>query len=376
MDSLSGSNSASPWIAVVVFAVLRLADSESGIELLRSWLWIPIEYFSREALCRAAYSHMMHLSADFHDSKSTSDMMMALHGGSAISNVIESMLLQAVPMLIDMGIATVYLSMTFGPYQGLVTVATGGLFLILTSQMVGESKEASRNRRNALYSEHYVRQSGLLGWTTVSAFNQIGYEDNRHANVVAIRWMRERQYMMNWYAAVACQTLVLTSGLLASAFVAVWRIRDGKATPGSFAMLLMYWAQLTAPLKFFARLGKNISDDFIDAERLLDVMRTQPSVENKKNARPIKFSAGHVSFDKVSFSYDKQKQVIKEVSFEVPAGQTVAFVGATGAGKSTLLRLLNRFYDVTGGCIRIDGQDVREVDLYRYVARYPSLELS
>ncbi|KAK7429307.1 hypothetical protein QQZ08_004119 [Neonectria magnoliae] len=364
MDSLSGDNASSPWLAVIIFATLRLAASESGIELVRQWLWVPVKYYSHDALTRAAYSHMMHLSADFHDSKSSSDMMMAIYGGSAVSNVIENVLLYAVPMLIDMGVAVVYLSITFGPYEGLITVATGIFFLLIASKLVANSKAASRNRVNALYEEHYVRQSGLLGWQTVSAFNQIGYEDNRHANAVTNRWLREQQYVLGWYISIGFQTLILTSGLLASAFLAVYRIRTGHATSGQFAMLLMYWAQLTSPLQFFAKLGKNISDDFIDAERLLDIMRTKPSVENQKGARPLKFVAGEVDFDNVSFSYDKQKGIIKNVSFHVPAGQTVAFVGATGAGKSTLIKLLDRFYDVAEGSIRIDGQDIRDVDLF------------
>lgn len=108
-----------------------------------------------------------------------------------------------------------------------------------------------------------------------------------------------------------------------------------------------------------------MSDDFIDAERLLDIMKTKASVESKKGARPLKFTAGEVVFDNVDFSYDKQKGIIKNLSFRVSGGETVAFVGATGAGKSTLLKLLDRFYDVTGGSIRIDGQDIRDVDLSR-----------
>ncbi|KAF4453963.1 hypothetical protein F53441_3488 [Fusarium austroafricanum] len=364
MDSLNGTGNSNPWIAVIIFAVLRLAASESGIELVRQWLWVPVKYYSHDALTRAAYSHMMHLSADFHDSKSSSDMMMAIYGGSAVSNVIENVLLYAVPMLIDMGVAIVYLSITFGPYEGLITVSTGVFFLLIASRLVANSKKASRNRVNALYEEHYVRQSGFLGWQTVSAFNQIGYEDNRHANAVTNRWLREQQYVLGWYISIGFQTLVLTSGLLASAFLAVYRIKAGHATPGQFAMLLMYWAQLTSPLQFFAKLGKNVSDDFIDAERLLDIMRTQPSVENQKGARPLKFVAGEVNFERVSFSYDKKKGIVKNVSFHVPAGQTVAFVGATGAGKSTLIKLLDRFYDVGDGRICIDGQDIRDVDLF------------
>ncbi|PHH59094.1 hypothetical protein CDD81_3805 [Ophiocordyceps australis] len=364
MDSLSGASSASPWLAVILFAFLRLAASDSGVELLRQWLWIPVKYYAHETMSRAAYSHMMHLSADFHDSKSSSDMMMAIYGGSAVSNVVESILLQAVPMLIDMLIAIVYLSITFGPYEGLITVATGTVFFVLAGRLVSESKVASRKRLNALYQEHYVRQSGLLGWQTVSAFNQIGYEDNRHANAVTNRWLSEQQYIMSWYISIAFQTMVLTCGLLVSAFLAVSKIRAGQATSGQFAMLLMYWAQLTSPLQFFARLGKSMSDDFIDAERLLEIMKTKPTVENKRGARPLKYVAGNVEFKNVLFSYDGRKGTIKGISLHVPAGETVAFVGATGAGKSTMLKLLDRFYDVTGGSIEIDGQDIRDVDLY------------
>ncbi|KAG5929673.1 hypothetical protein E4U42_005105 [Claviceps africana] len=364
MDSLSNANGSNPWIAVAIFAALRLASSDSGIELLRQWLWVPVRFYSHEAMTRAAYSHMIHLSADFHDSKSSSDMMVAIHGGHAVSNAVESVLLQAVPMLIDMCVALIYLSATFGSYEGFITMATGTIFFIMAGRLVAESKTASRLRVNALYQEHYIRQSGLQGWQTVSAFNQIGYEDNRHANAVTNRWLREQKFILSWYVSIAFQTMVLTCGLLASAFLAVYRIQNGKATSGQFAMLLMYWSQLTSPLQFFAKLGKNMSDDFIDAERLLEIMKTKPTVENRKGARHLKFVAGHVKFNSVSFSYDGKKRIIDGVSLDIPAGQTVAFVGATGAGKSTLLKLLDRFYDVTAGSISIDGQDIRGVDLF------------
>lgn len=369
MDSLGGTNTTSPWVAVLTYAVLRLISSECGIELLRQWLWIPVKYFAHDALTRAAYSHMMHLSADFHDSKSSSDMLMAIHGGSAVSNAVESIFLQATPMLVDMMIAVIYLSVTFGPYEGFITMATAMIFLHFSSRLVARSKGANRKRVNAMYQEHYVRHAGLMGWQTVSAFNQVGYEDNRHANAVANRWLKEQQYVLSWHVSTALQTILLSSGLLASSFLAVHRIQTGRATSGQFAMLLMYWAQLTSPLQFFAKLGKNMSDDFIDAERLLDVMKTNPSVGNRKNARPLKFISGQVVFDKVCFSYDQHKGVIKDVDLQIPGGQTVAFVGATGAGKSTLLRLLDRFYDVTGGSICIDGQDIRDVDLFRYACQ-------
>lgn len=363
MDVLSQSSS-SPWAAVIFFAVLRLAASESGIELVRSWLWIPVRYYSQEALTRASYSHIMHLSADFHESKTPGDMVAAIYGGNAIANAIESVLLQAAPMLVDMCVAIVYLSITFGPYEGLITAATGTVFMILATRLVAESKSASRKRMSAWFRENSIRNSGLTGWQTASAFNQIGFEDNRHADAVTNRWLKEQQYLLGWSVSVAFQTVVLTVGLMASAFLAVFRIHNGQATPGQFAMLLMYWAQLTAPLQFFANLGKNMSDNLISAERLLAIMKTKPSVKSKKNARPFKFISGEVKFKDVRFSYDKKRNIVNSVSLDIPAGMTVAFVGKTGSGKSTLLKLLARSYDVQSGSISIDGQDVRDVELF------------
>lgn len=364
MDSLGGSSDANPWVAVLVYIVLRVASSQAGVDLLRQILWTPVKYYSNEALTKAAFSHMMYLSADFHDSKSTSDMIMAIHGGQAIASVVESVLLHAFPMLIDLGVAVIYLSITFGSYEGLTTVATSVAFLLLAAKLVSRTSAISRGRITAHYAEYSIRTMGFLGWTTASTFNQLGYEDNRHSDAVATRWAAENKYMMTWNLSIAMQSIVLTAGLAVSAFFAVLRIRSGHATPGQFAMLLMYWSQLSGPLQFFARLGKNLSDDFVEAELLLEVMQMRPSVQSKQSARPLKFERGRVEFDNIHFSYDKQKTVINGISLQVEPGTTVALVGSTGAGKSTMLRLLDRFYDVTDGAIRIDGQDIRDVGLF------------
>jgi ABC-type multidrug transport system fused ATPase/permease subunit len=364
IDNLGGNGSTSPWPAVTVFVALKAISSSVGIPLLQEWLIIPLQFFSKEHMSRAIYSHIMLLSADFHDSKTTSDMQTAFYGGACVFEIIEQILLYAVPMAADLVIAVGYLSAKFGPYEGLITIATGVAFLLLTGRLIDSSRQATKARRSAMYKEHFLRSTGFTGWHTVAAFNQVGFECNRHANAVAARYTTEKKFSMEWQISFGIQSTALTFGFVASTFLAVAQIRAGKASPGQFAMLLAYWAELTGPLQFISRIGKRLSDNFIEAEHTLSIMRTKPSVQNKASVRPLKFDKGEVQFDKVCFSYDGKKQILDTVSLAVPAGQTVAFVGATGAGKSTMLKLLNRFYDVTGGVVRIDGQDIREVDLY------------
>ncbi|CAK7211905.1 hypothetical protein SBRCBS47491_001282 [Sporothrix bragantina] len=363
MDSLSHSNDKNPWVQVIIFAVLKFASSQAGISLLRQWLWIPVEYYSFGAMSIAAYSHVLNLSSDFHDSKSSSDIMMAISSGQSIANLLESICFSAIPMLIDMTIAFMYLSATFGPYEGFITFATSTIFLYIAGRMIASLKTARRSEVSAWFEEHYVRQAGIQGWSTVASFNQVGHEETRYSNAVTTRVEKSQEVYIGYLLAYAFQYLVLLAGLLAGAFLAVYQVTSGKSTPGQFVMLLTYWTQLVAPLNFFAGLGKSISRNFIHAEQLLEIMNTKPTVVNKEGAADLEFSGGTVEFKDVSFSYNDKKNIVKNISFHVPSGMTVAFVGATGAGKSTILKLLDRFYDVTSGSIKIDGQDIRDVDI-------------
>jgi ABC-type multidrug transport system fused ATPase/permease subunit len=365
MDSLSGENGKNPWTQVLIFAGLKLVASEAGLSLLRQWLWIPVEFYSFDAISTAAYSHVLNLSSDFHDSKSSSDIMMAISCGQSISNLLESICFRAVPMLIDMTVAFLYLSATFGPYEGFITIATAAVFMYIATRMIAALKTARRNEVGAWYREHYVRQAGIQGWATVASFNQIGHEEDRYAVAVKDRVAKTQKVYFGYVLSYAFQFLVLLCGLLAGAFLAVYQVTHKQATAGQFIMLLTYWAQLVSPLTFFAGLGKSISRDLLQAEQLLEIMQTKPSVLSKEGAPPLQFTAGEVKFKNVCFSYDKKKDILKDIDFTATPGMTVAFVGATGAGKSTILKLLDRFYDVTKGSIEIDGQDIRDVDLYR-----------
>ncbi|KAH8676063.1 hypothetical protein BX600DRAFT_194705 [Xylariales sp. PMI_506] len=361
LDTLSGVSDHNPWIQVLIFAALRLAASEAGIHLIRQMLWIPVEYYSQEAMTVAAYNHVMNLSSDFHDAKSSSDLLVAISHGTAVSRMLESICFEALPMMIDLIVAFVYLSILFGPYEGFITIATGMAFIQAATYLIARFKIQREKMVKTFFEEHYIRQAGIQGWHTVSAFNQIPYEQSRYQDAVKSQVASMQKLYTGYLIGHAFQYLILLSGLIAGAFLAVYQVQQGTRTAGDFVMLLTYWGQLTSPLRFFANLGKSISQDLVYAERLLEVMMTKPTIVDQPDAPPLHLKGGKVEFRDVNFSYDKKKDILKGVNLTVPSGKTAAFVGATGAGKSTILKLLDRFYDVNGGSILLDGQDIRNV---------------
>lgn len=196
----------------------------------------------------------------------------------------------------------------------------------------------------------------------------------------------KRSYELSSQSIGAAQGLVMTFGLLGALFLGVYQVVYQKNTIGKFTTLLVYWAQLqskqppksddidtdfiTGPLVFFSNMYRSISYSLMDAERLLELFQTKPTIVDLPNAKTLKLGKGEVKFDRVSFAYDERKPTLKDVTFTVPAGKTVAVVGETGGGKTTILKLILRMYDVKAGCISIDGQDVRQCTLDRYLMRF------
>lgn len=160
------------------------------------------------------------------------------------------------------------------------------------------------------------------------------------------------------------QSLIFTVGLLGASFLAVYEVSKGNKPVGSFVTLLSYWAQLGSPLAFFANFYRKIQTQMLDAERLLELFQRKPSVVDKPGAQEFQLKSGEIEFSDVCFAYDPRKPAIKNMSFRVPGGSTVALVGETGGGKTTCLKLLFRFFDVNSGSIKIDDQDIRGVTLW------------
>ncbi|KIV98886.1 uncharacterized protein PV09_09376 [Verruconis gallopava] len=166
------------------------------------------------------------------------------------------------------------------------------------------------------------------------------------------------------YVCNAVETLIMLLGLFSASLLAIRKISSGEASAGSFVTLGTFWATMTYPLEMIVWSHANITSIFIDAERLLQLLRTKPSILNLPGSNDLIVHFGKVEFCNVEFSYSSSgKKILNSISFEAIPGKMVAFVGEIGAGKSTILKLLCRFYDATGGSISIDNQDLRNVTL-------------
>jgi ATP-binding cassette subfamily B protein len=201
----------------------------------------------------------------------------------------------------------------------------------------------------------------LLNYETVKYFGAEERERTRYDRSMARYEKASVQAYMSLAVLNAGQAAIFTLGLTATMALCVQGIRAGTNTVGDFVMINAMMIQLYQPLNFMGMVYREIKQALIDIESMFTLLGRDPEIRDAPGAKPLVVSHGDVRFENVSFAYEPARPILKGISFEVPAGRTVAIVGPSGAGKSTISRLLFRFYEVTGGRITIDGQDIRDV---------------
>ncbi|KAI9847741.1 MAG: hypothetical protein M1837_001989 [Sclerophora amabilis] len=367
VDELSGENGGTPrvpWGGICLYILFRVLQGGTGLlGALRSNLWIPIGQYSYQALSTSAFEHVHNLSLDFHIGKKTGEVLSALSKGSSINTFLEQVTFSVLPMLVDLCVAIGYFLVAFDAYYALVVAIITFCYMYVTIRMAQWRAEIRRQMVNASREEDAVKNDSMVSYETVKYFNAEAFEFKRYRDAVQKYQKAEYQVLFSLNLMNVVQNLIFTLGLLVTCFIAAYQVTTGQRKVGRFVALLTYMAQLQGPLNYFGTFYRSIQSAMINSERMLELFKERPTVVDRPDAKVFPSCQGEIRFDDVQFSYDGRKPALQGLSFRCPPGTTTALVGESGGGKSTVFRLLFRFYNVEGGSVQADGNDVRDITI-------------
>jgi ATP-binding cassette, subfamily B, heavy metal transporter len=313
-------------------------------------------------LALLTFEHMHLLSLRFHLERKTGGLTRVLERGrNAIETIVRMLLLQLLPTIVEVALVTWVLFFHFDWRYVIVVLLTVALYVGFTFYATEWRIGIRRTMNDSDTDANAKAIDSLLNYETVKYFSAEEREAQRYDRSME----RYEGASVKAYTSLAVlnagQAIVFSVGLAVAMALCAYGIEAGRNTVGDFVMINAMMIQLYQPLNFMGLVYREIKQAVIDIETMFFILSRRPEIEDRSGAPPLKVPAGSIRFENVSFAYEPARQILSNVSFEVPAGRTVAIVGPSGAGKSTISRLLFRFYDVTSGRILIDGQDIRGI---------------
>jgi ATP-binding cassette subfamily B protein len=351
---------AAPVLMTIAYGVTRILMAV--LTQARDGLFAKVAMNAVRRLAYMVFEHMHALSLRFHLERKTGGLTRVLERGrNAIETIVRMVIMQLVPTVIELTFIIVVLLYQFDWRYVALIVVTVACYMVYT-YFATEWRIGIRRKMNDSDTDANVKAiDSLLNYETVKYFVAEEREARRYDRAMA----RYEDASVRSYVSLAVlnagQATIFTIGLAGAMVMCAYGIKEGNHTVGDFIMINAMMIQLYQPLNFMGMVYREIKQAVIDIENLFSILHRKPEIEDKPGARPLDARHGAIRFDNVSFAYDPERAILKGLSFEVPAGKTVAVVGPSGAGKSTISRLIYRFYDVTGGRIEIDGQDIRDV---------------
>ncbi len=334
----------------------------AGLPQIRDMLFAPASQHAQRVACVDAFGHAQRLSLNFHQTRRTGALNRVIErGASAIDYLIRFLAFNIGPTLVRLVLASVALGIAFDIRLSFIAIAAVVLYIIATV-IITEWRVRQRRRMNEADTNwRAVSVDTLTNFETVKAFAAERRETDRYDTAMSEYNDRYVEAIRSMYLLNFVQALIMNLGLLAVLALSAWNVVEGRMQIGDLTAVMLMLLSLYAPLNILGWAWREIKQGAVDLEKLHGLMQMQADVADKPDAQPLPRPKGHVAFNKVAFTHDARAVGVQDISFDVPAGHKIAFVGTSGAGKSTLLKLLFRFYDVQSGSVLIDGQDVRDV---------------
>lgn len=329
---------------------------------LRDGLFAKVAMHAVRKLALQTFAHMHRLSLRFHLERKTGGLTRVLdRGRNGIEELVRLINLQVLPTLLEFALVLAVVLYEFGVKYALVIVATVAVYLAYTYRAT-EWRIGIRKRMNESDTDASAKAiDSLLNFETVKYFGA----EKRETERFDVSMERYERSSTQAYTSLAVlnggQAAIYAVGMTVAMIMLVQDIKAGQATIGGFVMINAMMIQLFIPLNFMGMLYREIKQSLIDIDAMFGILEQNPEIADSPGALALSVPEGVVTFEDVHFAYIPERQILRGISFTVPAGRTIAIVGPSGAGKSTISRLLFRFYEPASGRILIDGQDIRAV---------------
>ena len=367
VDMLAGEELDPAWAlglgavgVTVVYGLARLMTI--GFQQLRDVVFAVVGQRALRMLALETFQHIHALSLRYHITRKTGGLSRIIERGvKGVEFLLRFMLFSVGPLILELSMIAIVLAVVFDIWYLVVVVVTIALYVWFTFAVTEWRVKIRKEMNDQDTDANQKAIDSLLNFETVKYF---GAEERE-----AARYDRA----MEGYVAAALKTsyslaflnfgqsFLITGGLVGVMVMAAMGVSNGTLSVGDFVMVNAYMIQITMPLNFLGTVYREIRQSLVDMGEMFDLLEQPAEVKDKPDAPKLEVTGGEVSFENVKFGYDKERPILRGVSLNVPAGQTVAIVGPSGSGKSTIGRLLFRFYDVAEGALLIDGQDVRDI---------------